>query len=138
MPFCSWAELAILQVGRRTPMSASNQVEMGGVANSLGPVMGSIFNLFLSRSAIRRQIRVIEALGPSPIPPLVILKCVPDRVKSIVQESLLRMHTNTQGTEVLAAGGILRFVRVEDRDYDSIRWMEKRAESTSFEQSPAQ
>ncbi|MFQ5794211.1 MAG: phosphate/phosphite/phosphonate ABC transporter substrate-binding protein [Candidatus Bipolaricaulia bacterium] len=81
---------------------------------------------------IRSQIRVIETLGPSPIPPWVILKSVPQKLRTALCELLLHMHRDPQGCVILLAGQIDRFVRVEDRDYDAIRHMARKAEGITL------
>jgi hypothetical protein len=68
-------------------------------------------------------IRVIETLGPSPIPPWVIQKNLPREIKRELRELLLRMHTDPTGIRILTAGAIARFAAVEDTDYDTIRSM---------------
>lgn len=73
-------------------------------------------------------IRVLDTLGPSPIPPWVMLKDLPETLKQQLRNVLLQMHTDSKGAEVLAAGDIARFAHVEDRDYDAIRKMSQHAE----------
>lgn len=77
---------------------------------------------------IAAHIRIIDTFGPSPIPPWVILKSVPQELRHQLRELLLNMHHTPQGLAILAAGQLERFVQVEDRDYDPIRQMEKEAE----------
>ena len=81
---------------------------------------------------IRSDIRIIETLGPSPIPPWVILKSVPQDLRAALRELLLKMHKDPQGRAILAEGRIDRFVRVEDRDYDAIRHMSRRAQAAAL------
>jgi phosphonate transport system substrate-binding protein len=74
------------------------------------------------------SIRVIETLGPSPIPPWVIQKNSPREIKRELRELLLQMHTDPAGIRILTAGAIARFVAVEETDYDTIRGMARQAE----------
>lgn len=72
---------------------------------------------------IRSQIRIIDTLGPSPIPPLVILKAVPQPIRDQIRHLLTRMHENENGRQLLAIGHLRKFVPVTDADYDDIRQM---------------
>jgi phosphonate transport system substrate-binding protein len=72
---------------------------------------------------LRSQIRVIDTWGPSPIPPWVILRTIPEPVRVRLQQVLLNMHQDPRGRELLSDGPIERFVQVEDAHYDPIRRM---------------
>jgi phosphonate transport system substrate-binding protein len=67
------------------------------------------------------ELRIIEMLGPSSIPPVVIAKTVDHALKRRVQEVLLTMHEDPHAASALRAGAIKRFVRVCDEDYQDIR-----------------
>jgi ABC-type phosphate/phosphonate transport system substrate-binding protein len=73
------------------------------------------------------HIRVVATLGPSPIPPWVVLRSVPQELRTALRTMLLRMHTDSRGQALLAAGRIARFAQVDDRAYDAIRWMAQQA-----------
>lgn len=73
--------------------------------------------------ALRRQLRVIEVFGPSPIPPWVIKKSVAPELRATLRKVLTTMHEDSEGVAVLAAGQVRRFAEVHDRDYDLIREM---------------
>jgi phosphonate transport system substrate-binding protein len=75
------------------------------------------------RPALTDQIRVVETLGPSPIPPLVISRALPSSVSSALRSVVLSMHTDAAGQAVLASANIAQFVSVVDADYDPIRHM---------------
>lgn len=75
----------------------------------------------------------MATLGPSPIPPLVITRQVPQDLREQIQTFLLEMHTEQAGQAILAAGQIAHFVRVVDQDYDPIRLMARQASRISFE-----
>jgi phosphonate transport system substrate-binding protein len=82
----------------------------------------------LSRSPdLLGEIRVVDALGPSPIPPWVISRDLPGPTKDSVRRLFLEMHEDEEGAEILQGGMIKRFVAVSDRDYDPIREMEHTA-----------
>jgi phosphonate transport system substrate-binding protein len=85
-----------------------------------------------SRSELKNQLRVIETLGPSPIPPWVIVKNVPLQIRDALRELLLQMHRDPEGQAILTKGQISHFVRVEDSDYDVIRQMAQKAEAVKL------
>ena len=73
--------------------------------------------------ALSGQIRLIEALGPSPIPPWVIHKSVPAPLRHSIRQALTQMHLNSAGQDVLATGEMVRFETAVDAHYDSLRQM---------------
>ena len=83
-----------------------------------------VLDVFLARNrAAAGALRVIDMLGPSSIPPIVIARTVDQELKRQVQEILLTMHEDPLAASVLHAGAIDRFVRVSDEDYQDIRDM---------------
>ena len=83
--------------------------------------------------AIRSKVRILETLGPSPIPPWVVQRNLSPDLRSNVRDLLLGMHQEPEGREVLANGQITRFAHVEDTDYDLIREMARLAESVRLQ-----
>jgi phosphonate transport system substrate-binding protein len=75
------------------------------------------------RRALVQQVRVIETLGPSPMPPWVMRRAVPEPLRARIRGIFLRMHREAFGQALLALAGLARFVAVEDRDYGPIRTM---------------
>jgi phosphonate transport system substrate-binding protein len=84
---------------------------------------------FRREPALRSRVRIVDTLGPSPIPPWVILKDLPQDLRSSLRELLLGMHRDAEGRAVLARGYMTRFARVKDTDYDAIRDMARLAAS---------
>jgi len=81
---------------------------------------------------IAEQIRIIETLGPSPIPPWVIRKELPADLRTNIRQIFLQMHQNPRGQSILVQDHIARFVQVKDEFYDSIREMEKMANQVQW------
>ena len=83
-----------------------------------------VLDVFLARNrAVAGALRIIDMLGPSSIPPIVIARTVDQELKRQVQEVLLTMHEDSLAANILHAGAIDRFVRVSDEDYQDIRDM---------------
>lgn len=78
---------------------------------------------FAKNPSLQTQFRVIETLGPSPIPPWVVRQDVPTDLKQNVRHSLLTMHTHSAGHTILAKHGVAQFSPITDKDYDMIRHM---------------
>jgi len=76
-----------------------------------------------TRPGLASQIRVVETLGPSPIPPVVVSRALAADVRHAMRSTLLRMHVDRVGRQVLSRARIDRFVAVTDADYDPIRRM---------------
>jgi phosphonate transport system substrate-binding protein len=87
---------------------------------------------FARRPWLTEQFRVVEAIGPSPIPPVVIARHVPAAIQCRLRSALLRMHEDGQGRAILAGGLIDRFVAVHDADYDDLRRKARSAEGVRF------
>jgi len=84
------------------------------------------------RPRVADRVRVIETLGPSPIPPWVISRRVPASVRKEVRELLFGMAAESRGRDILARGQIARFVSALDGDYDPIRRMAEVADTASI------
>ncbi|HLC05315.1 MAG TPA: PhnD/SsuA/transferrin family substrate-binding protein [Anaerolineales bacterium] len=81
---------------------------------------------------IRTDLRVLTSLGPSPIPPLVILKRVEDGLREDIRKALVEMHLQEEGRRILDKGKIKRLQAVRDEDYDPIRKMALEAKNVRW------
>ena len=94
----------------------------------------TVLEIELSRHPdISQQIRIIDTLGPSPIPPYVISTSLPLELRQRIRSILLDMHNHPSGQTILQQAAMLRFAAVTDADYDPIREMEKAARDVIFE-----
>lgn len=84
------------------------------------------------KPAVMEQIRIIETLGPSPIPPWVVSTRVELPLRRQLRDLLLNMHRSDSGQQILQSGALERFVAAEDNDYDPIRLMARQAETVSM------
>jgi phosphonate transport system substrate-binding protein len=73
------------------------------------------------------KLRRIAQLGPSPIPPLVVLKRLPARLRAEIRQVLLEMSQDQEGRRILEAAKMARYAAVTDADYDPIREMTREA-----------
>ena len=78
------------------------------------------------------RLRVVEVLGPSSIPPIVVSKRLDDVLKCKMQEALVTMHLDNCGKKGLRKGLIERFVIVTDENYGDLRGMLDRVEVVEF------
>lgn len=75
------------------------------------------------RPEIAGQIRIVERIGPSPIPPWVVRREVPPTLAVAIRRAFVEMHADPVGAALLAGAQMLRFAPVTDSDYDIIRRM---------------
>ncbi|HRQ41720.1 MAG TPA: PhnD/SsuA/transferrin family substrate-binding protein [Chloroflexota bacterium] len=87
---------------------------------------------FQLRPSLRTQLRIIDTLGPSPGPPLVIQRHLPPDLKAHIHRLLCQMHEEKLGQLILKYGEVARFTAVTDQDYDPIRQMAQRAAAIQF------
>lgn len=80
-----------------------------------------------TRPELTANLRTIEILGPSTIPPAVARREVPHPVRARLGEALLEMHRDEEGRRLLGSALIRRFAAVRDEDYDDIRQMARAA-----------
>ena len=99
-----------------------------------GKVDASAIDSTVLEDALRRnpalasQIRLIDTLGPSPIPPWVIHKSVPAPLRQSIRQVLTQLHQTPAGRTVLALGEMVRFETAVDAQYDPLRHMLHAAE----------
>ena len=83
-------------------------------------------------SIVGGKIRAVATLGPSPIPPWVTSTQLPASLRAELRALLLCLHMEPRGNTMLARAGFDRFVAAEDRDYDPIRHMARKAAQVSL------
>jgi phosphonate transport system substrate-binding protein len=81
------------------------------------------------RPELGEQLRVVETLGPSPIPPWIATRSVPSDLLDAIRRVFWEMHADAEGQALLAAGQMDRMAPVQDGDYDPIREMARLAEA---------
>jgi phosphonate transport system substrate-binding protein len=81
---------------------------------------------------LRDKLKVIDALGPAGIQPVVAANRLPYGLKADVRAVLLDMADDPAARATLARGFVERFVPVGDEDYDDVRGMLLAAEDAGF------
>ncbi len=81
---------------------------------------------------LTRRLRVVDVLGPSSIPPVVVSRRLDNELKCKLQGALSAMHLDDCGSRKLREGLIERFVVVKDEDYGNIREMLEKVEGADF------
>ncbi len=76
-------------------------------------------------SPYAKQTRVIKRSPPYGIPPVVVTRDIDPTLRRKVKDAFLAMQNTPKGTAILAAMMIDGFVEVPDKNYDTIRHMEK-------------
>lgn len=84
------------------------------------------------RPGLAEHIRVIGALGPSPMPPWVLHRSLAPGLRAAIHDSLLAMHGDAEGRSILAQWGIARFAGVDDSHYQPIRRMAGEAKDVAL------
>ncbi|MBI3979425.1 MAG: PhnD/SsuA/transferrin family substrate-binding protein [Chloroflexi bacterium] len=103
-----------------------------GLVNASG-IDSTVLELELKQHPeLAPRVRVVEVMGPSPIPPVVVSRRLPDELKDRLRRVFLTMHRSAEGQAILAEGLIARFIEVWDADYDPIRAMTRRVEAAGF------
>jgi phosphonate transport system substrate-binding protein len=81
---------------------------------------------------LAEQVRVVEALGPSPIQPVAVSRRVPGDMREAIRDVLVTMAEDSTVRQRLALGLVERFVAVDAASYDDIRMMVDACEDAGF------
>jgi phosphonate transport system substrate-binding protein len=139
---CNLVCYSLLERGK-SPDYFGKTVKSGSHLNSLEMVLeweadaaaidSHLLDVLRSRDKeLAARLRVIDTLGPSSIPPVVVTKRLDNALKRKMQEALITMHLDECGAMGLQEGLIERFVVVTDEDYRDIRGMLERVERGEF------
>lgn len=88
-----------------------------------GAAVDSLIWEYLNRSkpAVTQKTRIVKVSEPYGIPPLVVRKGLDPTLKERLRQALVTMHDDPEGQKILAGMMIDRFVPGDDKNYDSIR-----------------
>lgn len=97
---------------------ASLQAVLDGKVDATA-IDSHVFDVWRLRNpGLAARLRVIDMLGPSPIPPVVVSTRLGSELKSSIQEALLVMHRNPLVANELRVSSIERFVVVGSAYYE--------------------
>lgn len=82
--------------------------------------------------SLDEDLRVIEALGPSTIQPVVASGRLPASLREELRDALVGMGEDPEAARALDRALVERFVPVTDADYDGIREMARAAKAAGF------
>jgi phosphonate transport system substrate-binding protein len=89
----------------------------------------------MKRPALAGELRILDTIGPSPIPPWLVDSRLPQELQSELRQVLTTMHHDGEGREILHQARFARFVPISDRDYDPLRKMTAEASAVVFPSS---
>jgi phosphonate transport system substrate-binding protein len=81
---------------------------------------------------LAERVRIIEALGPATIQPVVAARHVPDTLKDDLRAALYAMGDDPAVRDTLDYGFVARFIPITDATYGDIRAMVVAAEAADF------
>lgn len=84
------------------------------------------------RPALAGQIRILDTIGPSSIPPWLANGRLSPEFQLKLQQTFWNMHRDTHGRRILRKARMARFVPVNDSDYDPLRKMTAEAAVVDF------
>jgi len=111
---------------RAIRMVAAGEVEAAAIDSQVLTIE------FRDQPDLSEELRVITALGPSTIQPVVAARHLPADLKAALRATLLRIGDDPAARAELAKGFVERFVPMTDEDYDDIRGMLAAAEQAGF------
>ncbi len=115
---------------------ASLQAVLDGKADAAAIDSHVLDVWFQQKPELARQLRVVEMLGPSTIPPIIASMHVDVQTRYQIQEILCTMHKDIDGTRRLRGGLIKRLVPIEDSHYDDVRCMFARVQEREMSTVP--
>ena len=111
---------------RSLEMVLAGEADAAAIDSHLSDILRSRDELLAAR------LQVVDVLGPSSIPPVVVSKRLDNELKCKLQEALITMHIDDCGAKQLREDLIERFVAVKDEDYGNIREMLEKVQEVEF------
>ncbi|MBI5418745.1 MAG: phosphate/phosphite/phosphonate ABC transporter substrate-binding protein [Deltaproteobacteria bacterium] len=107
--------------------SHNKSVEMVAKKVADGAAVDSLVFEYMRKagSPYAKQTKVIKRSPPYGIPPVVVTRDIDPMLKKRVKDAFLTMHKTPKGKAILGAMMIDGFVEVPDKNYDTIREMER-------------
>ena len=111
---------------RAIALVASGEVDAAAIDSH---VLETYFEL---HPHLRRTLRIIDSLGPSPIQPVAVSRSLSRDCKNDLRLALTEIAKDPDGRSSLARAQVERFVRVDEETYDPIRTMSAIAAATGL------
>lgn len=113
----------------KTVYSGSHDKSIEAVAGTLvdGAAVDSLIWEYLNKikPQLTAKTRIILKSEPYATPPFVVHPALDPAIKEKLRTILLTAHTNPKGREILDKMMTERYVPIQDKDYDSVRYMKK-------------
>ncbi len=113
----------------RTTFTGSHDRSIEAVAKKVvdgASVDSLIFDFQVKANPVYTNlIRIIDKSPPYGIPPIVVNKGLDPALKAQLAAAFLNMHQNPEGQAILDSIAVEKFIVPLDKDYDSVREMEK-------------
>jgi len=74
---------------------------------------------------VTKNTRIVEKSPPYGIPPVIVNKNMDPALKAQIKDIFLKMHEDPKGKRILGEIFVDKFIVPQDKDYDSVREMEK-------------
>jgi len=107
--------------------SHDKSIEQVGKGELDGASVDSLIYDFVAKKnpSLTQNTRIVEKSPPYGIPPVIVNKAMDPALRAKVKDIFLKMHEDPKGKQVLGELFIDKFVVPQDKDYDSVREMEK-------------
>lgn len=79
-----------------------------------------------------QKVKIIDTLGPAGVPPVVYSPKLSADTAAKIKKALLDMDKDPEGQAILKKANLLKFVEVDDSNYDDIRAMDAAAKKAGF------
>lgn len=122
----------------QTVRSGSHAASMDGVERgqvAAAAIDSVVLEMELAQHPERAaSFRVIERIGPFPMPPVAASPGLDEAQRQQVEQALLAMHTTAAGQRILEQAGMRRFAAVTNHDYNPIRQIIQTLQQAGFTQ----
>lgn len=99
----------------------SIQAVLSGFIESAS-VDSMVYKAYINKNPqVEKELKVVESFDNYPIPPFIIRKEIDPKIKATLQKTLLEMHKNPHGEQILKAMSIDYLVEPKDIYYDKIK-----------------
>lgn len=99
----------------------SIQAVLSGFIESAS-VDSMVYEAYINKNPeVEKELKIIESFDDYPVPPFIIRKDINPKIKATLKKTLLEMHKNQQGQQILKAMSIDSFIEPKNISYDKIK-----------------